>query len=396
MSTQAWVDWYPLLLKDLLKINPQATKTDKKIFDAIIKGLKIRKKQEFDYTYCSVISHIHKNGNAPILKNRIQILKDILNSKVEFNPHSIMRICVSIQNPSPFCNPKDSNTANLFNQICRTASDITKADRKSLIIDIQSIVEQTNTRANISEISKILFVLNPTVFIPITRKTRAYVKKEFGVEIRKRELSADDYFCFLENLDMKNKKSETYAQIYTKACNRTPANKPASNSDSSFFKSDGNEYNKYMDQVEKRLRIAKLESKDSESFESIEYEEGGKKLQFHYAYERDPGIRKDFLEKINKDKRYSCAVCGFSFFKKYGELALNEDNEEFIEVHHKFPLSNGKRIYKPESITGEFVCLCPNCHRMIHRYLNKLIHNGKITKKNYESQIEDLKKNLKK
>lgn len=151
-----------------------------------------------------------------------------------------------------------------------------------------------------------------------------------------------------------------------------------------------------MDQVEKRLRIAKLESKDSESFESIEYEEGGKKLQFHYAYERDPGIRKDFLEKINKDKRYSCAVCGFSFFKKYGELALNEDNEEFIEVHHKFPLSNGKRIYKPESITGEFVCLCPNCHRMIHRYLNKLIHNGKITKKNYESQIEDLKKNLKK
>lgn len=206
MSTQTWVDWYPLLLKDLLKINPQATKTDKKIFDAIIKGLKIRKKQEFDYTYCSVISHIHKNGNALILKNRIQILKDILNSKVEFNPHSIMRICVSIQNPSPFCNPKDSNTANLFNQICRTASDITKADRKSLIIDIQSIVEQTNTRANISEISKILFVLNPTVFIPITRKTRAYVKKEFGVEIRKRELSADDYFCFLENLDMKTRK----------------------------------------------------------------------------------------------------------------------------------------------------------------------------------------------
>ena len=96
MSTQTWVDWYPLLLKDLLKINPQATKTDKKIFDAIIKGLKIRNKQEFDYTYYSVISHIHKNGNALILRDRIQILKDILNSKVEFNPRSIMRICVSI------------------------------------------------------------------------------------------------------------------------------------------------------------------------------------------------------------------------------------------------------------------------------------------------------------
>ena len=396
MSTQTWVDWYPLLLKDLLKINPQATKTDKKTFDAIIKGFKILKKHEFDYTYCSVISHIHKYDNPTKMMSLIQVLKDVLNSKVECPQSRGVSICEKIYSHQ-FCDPKDSNAANLLNQLCRTASDITKAGRNSLICDIDRIIEQANKRINISDVTKILFVLNPTVFIPITQSTRAYVKKEFKLEIGKRELSADDYFCFLDNLDMKNKKGETYAQIYRKArLNRTPASKPTLNLDFSFLKPVVNDYNKYMDQVEKRLVIVQLEPKDSESFESIEYEEGGKKLQFHYAYERDPGIRKDFLEQINEDKRYSCAVCGFSFFKKYGELALNENNEEFIEVHHKFPLSNGKRFYKPESITREFVCLCPNCHRMIHRYLNKLIRNGKITQKNYESQVEDLKKNLKK
>ena len=396
MSTQTWVDWYPLLLKDLLKINPQATKTDKKTFDAIIKGFKILKKHEFDYTYCSVISHIHKYGDSRRMMTLIQVLKDVLNSKVECPQSRGISICGGIYSHQ-FCDPKDSDTANLLNQLCRIASDITRADRKSLIFGIDRIIKQTKKKVNISDISKILFVLNPLVFIPITRQTRAYVNKEFDLKIGKIELSADDYFSFLDNLDMKNKKRETYVQIYSKARrNETTVSKPTWNSDFSSLKLVVNDYNKYMDQVEKRLGIVQLEPKDSESLEAIEYEEGGKKLQFHYAYERDPGIRKDFLEQINEDKRYSCAVCGFSFFNKYGDLALNENNEEFIEVHHKFPLFNGKRLYKPESITREFVCLCPNCHRMIHRYLNKLIRNGKITQKNYESQVEDLKKNLKK
>lgn len=58
---------------------------------------------------------------------------------------------------------------------------------------------------------------------------------------------------------------------------------------------------------------------------------------------------------------YSCAACGFNFAEVYGELG-----RDFIEVHHIKPLYSLEEevIINPET---DLVCLCSNCHRMIHK-----------------------------
>ena len=58
---------------------------------------------------------------------------------------------------------------------------------------------------------------------------------------------------------------------------------------------------------------------------------------------------------------YKCAVCGFDFQKKYGYLGKG-----FIEVHHIKPLYSLDEEIIPDPAT-DMVCLCANCHRMIHR-----------------------------
>jgi predicted HNH restriction endonuclease len=56
-----------------------------------------------------------------------------------------------------------------------------------------------------------------------------------------------------------------------------------------------------------------------------------------------------------------CQVCGFDFENFYGELGKG-----YIEVHHVNPLANqnGAHVVSPET---DLVCLCSNCHRMIHK-----------------------------
>lgn len=58
---------------------------------------------------------------------------------------------------------------------------------------------------------------------------------------------------------------------------------------------------------------------------------------------------------------YKCQVCDFDFAEVYGDLGKN-----YIEVHHINPLAeqNGEQTVKPER---DLVCLCANCHRMVHR-----------------------------
>lgn len=56
-----------------------------------------------------------------------------------------------------------------------------------------------------------------------------------------------------------------------------------------------------------------------------------------------------------------CQVCGFDFGQVYGDVGKN-----YIEVHHITPLAKqgGEQVVNPET---DLVCLCANCHRMIHR-----------------------------
>ena len=85
-------------------------------------------------------------------------------------------------------------------------------------------------------------------------------------------------------------------------------------------------------------------------------------------YERNPALRKAAID-IHGLK---CYVCGFEFEKKYGDI-----DKGYIEVHHKKPLSEvrGDIIVNPKT---DMVCLCSNCHRMVHRKKDKVIPVEKL------------------
>lgn len=100
--------------------------------------------------------------------------------------------------------------------------------------------------------------------------------------------------------------------------------------------------------------------------------EGKVFYKLHKLRERNSKIirnkKKTTLQKLGK---LECEVCGFDFYKKYGQLGFG-----FIECHHKKPLS----LMKPNDRTTpkDLALVCSNCHRMLHRDINNLsIHNLK-------------------
>ena len=100
--------------------------------------------------------------------------------------------------------------------------------------------------------------------------------------------------------------------------------------------------------------------------------EGRKVLYYTTKYERDPKNRKEAI-RIHGTK---CMACGFDFEETYGERGRN-----FIEVHHVKPLHdvNEETIINPST---DLICLCSNCHRMVHRKRDSIL------------SLEDLKKIL--
>ena len=79
-------------------------------------------------------------------------------------------------------------------------------------------------------------------------------------------------------------------------------------------------------------------------------------------YERDPSLRAEAIHLHG----LRCAVCGFSFEEAYGAIGKG-----FIEVHHCRPLYSVEEEIVVNPAT-DLVCLCANCHRMIHRKKNQV------------------------
>ena len=101
-----------------------------------------------------------------------------------------------------------------------------------------------------------------------------------------------------------------------------------------------------------------IEEEKEDPYTSLVLEKEGKKKKIYsVTYERNPKLRKKAIE-IHGIK---CMICGFDFEKKYGQPGLN-----YIEVHHIKPLSNiGEEVViNPET---DLICVCANCHRIIHR-----------------------------
>jgi hypothetical protein len=87
----------------------------------------------------------------------------------------------------------------------------------------------------------------------------------------------------------------------------------------------------------------------------------GKSQQVNITrYERDAEDRKKALERDN----YECQVCHINFESVYGEIGRG-----YIEVHHLYPVCNMGEDYQFDALDPErgLVCLCSNCHSMIHR-----------------------------
>lgn len=107
-----------------------------------------------------------------------------------------------------------------------------------------------------------------------------------------------------------------------------------------------------------------LASEEDDTYEIDYRPEGREKVVMQTVYERNPENRRICIEhyKYNDcDKRIKCQLCGFDFEAIYGDLG-----RDFIEVHHKIPLSETRReIYiDPKE---DLIPVCSNCHRILHR-----------------------------
>ena len=91
--------------------------------------------------------------------------------------------------------------------------------------------------------------------------------------------------------------------------------------------------------------------------------EGAQRLYYVKKYERDAKLRKQAIQIHG----YRCAACDRTMEETYGELGAN-----YVEVHHVVPLHSLQEevVVRPET---DMVCLCPNCHRMIHRKKNGIM-----------------------
>ena len=121
-----------------------------------------------------------------------------------------------------------------------------------------------------------------------------------------------------------------------------------------------------------------------ESVKNEEYHivgtEGEKIKVYSTRYERDPALRQRAIEIHG----YNCQACGFNFNDTYGE--------KYIEVHHLKPLHtfDGLETVDPKT---DMVCLCSNCHRMVHHQtrvltIEELKEAIKLNSKNNEYMKE--------
>ncbi|MBN3407950.1 hypothetical protein CJF15_02020 [Clostridium botulinum] len=112
------------------------------------------------------------------------------------------------------------------------------------------------------------------------------------------------------------------------------------------------------------------ENTSGNSFDTFDSEDEGKpKIVKHISYERNLKNRAKAIEIHGT----ICSVCSFNFNEFYGkELA-----SDYIEIHHIKPVSEFEGYVDPKT---DLIPVCPNCHRMLHRYRNKTLSINELKK----------------
>jgi len=117
-------------------------------------------------------------------------------------------------------------------------------------------------------------------------------------------------------------------------------------------------------------KMSPSEEEEVTSYFVEDRDEGKIRKCYTTLYERNPTNRRDAV-KIHGTV---CQACGFDFEKTYGEIG-----KDYIEVHHIKPLSEGEGPVKVNAET-DLICVCANCHRMIHRRKDKVLSLKELQK----------------
>lgn len=131
----------------------------------------------------------------------------------------------------------------------------------------------------------------------------------------------------------------------------------------------GKDYHDVRDAILRNLKNPIADDVESNAFRLTsklaveDAKEGRKVLYYTTKYERKPILRR----KAIAIHGFVCMACGFDFEARYGEIGRG-----FIEVHHVRPLKSLDQevVVNPET---DLVCVCSNCHRMIHRLEGEIL-----------------------
>ncbi|HHG8515366.1 TPA: HNH endonuclease [Legionella pneumophila] len=139
--------------------------------------------------------------------------------------------------------------------------------------------------------------------------------------------------------------------------------------------------NEQADLVSRLLNVRNNNESDHDDLDNeFTRPEGRLRLAIHFRRERNPQLIKEAkkLFRKNSEGKLFCEICGFCFEEVYGSIG-----ENFIEAHHKIPVSEMKTGHITS--VSDFMMLCSNCHRMAHR------ENGMETLQNIKKSFEHQK-----
>lgn len=91
--------------------------------------------------------------------------------------------------------------------------------------------------------------------------------------------------------------------------------------------------------------------------ESTKYSEGDRKYVTHLMVERNTSV----VGRLKAVSDSVCDICRAKLLEIYGV--------DCIEAHHKTPISTYSSSH--DVSLNDFVLLCPNCHRAVHKYMQK-------------------------
>lgn len=101
-----------------------------------------------------------------------------------------------------------------------------------------------------------------------------------------------------------------------------------------------------------------IKQDDDETPSQYSKREDLRKYRLHRKLDRNRGLARE----AKRIQGFTCKACEVSFGRMYGEIG-----EGYIEAHHLVPISTLKGQVVELDPAKDFVVLCSNCHRMIHR-----------------------------